>query len=75
VPEPISLCVLLWAKPGCDQLLFDYEDRILDLIAEHGGEVLARVRSVEEGPTEVQILRFASELALAEFQHDEPRGP
>lgn len=33
----------------------------------------SRVRALEAGPTEVHILEFASEQALAEFQNDPAR--
>ncbi len=35
-------CVLLWARPGMEAALSSYEDKVLRLVAEHGGRVLER---------------------------------
>ena len=60
-----TLCVLLWARPGADEALIAYEDRVLSLLAEHGGRVLQRARSSGAGgqPLEVQLLEFPSAAA------------
>ena len=34
-----TLCVLLWARPGADDALTAYEDRVLALVSEHGGRI------------------------------------
>jgi len=78
VPEnPVSLCVLLWAKPGKESALCAYEDQVLVLLAEHGGHVLQRGSVVADGddgrPAEVQFLEFPSEAALAAYMNDSRR--
>lgn len=71
----VTLCVLLWARPGHDVDLIVYEDRVLQLLPDHGGEVLQRARTGggPDEPLEVQVLRFPSEAALDAFMHDERR--
>jgi hypothetical protein len=34
---PVVNCVLLWATPGMEGALSAYEDKVLRLVAEHGG--------------------------------------
>ena len=36
--DPILLCCLLWAHEGKAEALHAYENRVLQLIQEHGGE-------------------------------------
>ncbi len=69
----VTLCVILWAVPGREEELVAYEDRVLRLLADHGGLLLTRARALEDGPTEVQVLEFASEQALSEFMSDPQR--
>ena len=68
----MTLCVLLWAIDGRIQEMSDYEDRVLALIAEHGGRVANRLRNLaqDEGPTEIHVLEFPSERALNEYMSD-----
>ena len=80
MPEnPVSLCVLLWAKPGKESALTAYEDQVLALLAEHGGRVLQRGSVIAEGagdgarPAEVQFLEFPGETALAAYMNDTRR--
>jgi aminoglycoside 6'-N-acetyltransferase len=72
---PVDLCVLLWALPGAEQLLVDYEDAVLALLTEHDGQLVQRVRRSEpgDGPDEVQLIRFGSETAYAGFMADPER--
>src|ERR1700677_3001333 len=70
----VALCVILWAVPGREEELVAYEDWVLRLLADHGGLLLTRARALEDGPTEVQVLEFASEQALSEFMSDPQRG-
>jgi uncharacterized protein (DUF1330 family) len=75
----VNLCVLLWAHQGRDADLSAYEDKVLCLLGEHGGRVIQRARTVagkddDSEPTEVQLLRFASEDALNGFMHDDRRA-
>ena len=72
----VQLCVLLWPQPGADALLVAYEDKVLALVPDHGGRVLAhaRVRDRDEGaPSEVHVLEFPSEAALDAYMRDERR--
>lgn len=71
---PISLCVLLWAHPGQHDALVDYEDRVLALVPEHGGQLLQRARSDgrDPQPLEIQVLRFGSQTDLDGYL-DDPR--
>ncbi len=82
MPEnPVSLCVLLWAKPGKESALSSYEDRVLGLLADHGGRVLQRGSVLADGrdsghgelPAEVQFLEFPSEKALGDYMNDPRR--
>jgi uncharacterized protein (DUF1330 family) len=68
----ITICVLLSAVPGQESALHEYEDRVLELLAAHDARVVARLRALDERITEVQLLEFASESSLVEFQ-DDPR--
>ena len=75
-PGPVVLCVLLWATPGLEHDLNDYEDSVLGLLPAHGGRVVLRLRSAEgdaDGPCEVQVLEFGSDAHLAEFMEDPRR--
>ena len=71
----LSLCVLLWARPGAGAALIAYEDRVLELVPEHGGRVLQRVRSdgADEQPLEIQLLEFPATAALNAYMTDERR--
>jgi uncharacterized protein (DUF1330 family) len=71
----VALCVLLWARPGEEAELIAYEDEVLALLADHGAELLQRVRSDggDEQPLEVQILRFPSQEALDRYLADDRR--
>jgi len=56
-----TFCVLLWARPEHADAMAAYEDRVLTLLAEHGGTLVQRLRAHEpEGPHEVQTIAFAS---------------
>jgi len=79
--NPVSLCVLLWAKPGKESVLSAYEDQVLGLLADHGGRVLQRGSVIPDGresgqgeqPSEVQFLEFPSEAALDAYMKDSRR--
>jgi hypothetical protein len=74
MPEPIDLCVLLWAVPGRLDELIRYEDRVLALVADHSGKVVDRLRNLgEEGPSEVQVLHFPSQESLDSYMNDPRR--
>ena len=74
----VNLCVLLWAHEGRDAELSAYEDQVLGLLAEHDGHVIQRAKIVagngnSDEPTEVQLLRFASDAALDGYIRDARR--
>ena len=71
----LTLCVLLWARPGAADALAAYEDQVLDLIPQHGGQVLQRARGSGEAgqPLEIQFLEFPSAAALDEYMADDRR--
>ncbi len=73
----ITLCVRLWAAAGHQDELSAYEDGVLSLLVEHGGQVVARVRcpsgQTPDSPDEVQILDLPDEDALARFLADPRR--
>ncbi|HJX99988.1 MAG TPA: hypothetical protein VJ351_04160 [Streptosporangiaceae bacterium] len=74
----VNLCVLLWAHEGRDAELSAYEDQVLSLLAEHDGHVIQRAKTVagngtSDEPTEVQLLRFASDAALDGYMQDARR--
>lgn len=73
--QPLVLCVLLWAHEGRHDELSAYEDLVLPLVAEHGGEVLQRMKLVDPGlgPAEVQAIRFGSQKHLDHYMADERR--
>jgi uncharacterized protein (DUF1330 family) len=80
MPEtPVVNCVLLWARPGMEAALGAYEDKVLRLVAEHGGRVLQRGTVLpgsqcdDEPPTEVQFLEMPSAASLDAYVHDPRR--
>jgi len=79
VRETLVNCVLLWARPGMEAALSAYEDKVLRLVAEHGGRVLDRGTVLPgsqydgEPPTEVQFLEMPSEAALDAYVSDPRR--
>lgn len=68
----LTLCVLLWARPGADDALVAYEDQALALLPEHGGRVLQRARSsgADGQPLEIQLIEFPSAAALDAYMSD-----
>ncbi len=77
--DALTLCVLLWARPGCEAGLVEYEDKVLVLVAEHDGRVLQRARANATGeapdarPCEVQLIEFGSQAAFDGYLADERR--
>lgn len=71
----IVLCCLLWAKEGEAVGLSAYEDRVLKLVPNHGGEVIHRALSdgAENRPHEVQLYRFPNRAALDAYIADPER--
>jgi uncharacterized protein (DUF1330 family) len=72
----VTLCVLLWAHEGHEGALARYEDRVLELLGQHGASLLQRARTDGSGgaPLEVQILEFPSEATLSDYMADERRA-
>src|SRR5579859_6477960 len=74
----VNLCVLLWAHEGRDADLSAYEDQVLGMLADHDGQIIQRARTQggngsSDEPTEVQLLRFASQAALDGYMRDDRR--
>lgn len=71
----LVLCVTLWARPGQEQRLVEYEDAVLSLLADHGAHLVARVRALEPGkhPYETQIIELPDETALDAYMSDPRR--
>ncbi len=71
----LHLCVLLWPNAGTEQALVAYEDRVLELMGDHGARVLQRARTdgADGAPLEIQILEFPSQEALEGYMGDERR--
>jgi uncharacterized protein (DUF1330 family) len=72
---PVTLCVLLWARPGAADALVAYEDAVLPLVAAHGGRVRERVRTdgADDAPLEIHVLEFPSDGALDAYMTDPQR--
>jgi uncharacterized protein (DUF1330 family) len=72
---PLTLCVLLYAAPGAEALLVEYEDHVLPLLDAHGGRLLQRLRNAPaaDGPFEVHVIEFSSEAALQQYMDDPAR--
>ena len=71
----VTLCVLLWARPGAEDGLIAYEDTVLDLVPRHGGQVRQRARGsgADGQPLEIQLLEFPSAAALDAYMADDRR--
>lgn len=72
---PFTVCCLLWARPGLEDDLVAYEDRVLALLPDYGVVVLERVRSDRgpEHPLEVQLYRVPSQSLLDAYLADPRR--
>lgn len=73
--DPLTLCVLLWSRPGEEDGLSAYEDTVLKLLAEHSAVVASRVRRKDagDGPLEVQVIEFSDQAALDAYMSDPRR--
>ena len=69
------LCCLLWAHEGRAAALGRYEDRVLAILADHGGRVRQRAVGSGDGghPNEVQFIEFATGSGLESFLRDPRR--
>ncbi len=72
---PVHLCCLLRARPGLEEELTAYEDEVLALVPEHGGELLSRVvgDGADGHPHEVQVYRFPDQAAIDGYIADPRR--
>jgi uncharacterized protein (DUF1330 family) len=72
---PVTLLVQLWAVPGNEHLLVDYEDQVLRRLPAHAARVVQRVRTRDapDGPLEAHILEFPSDGALDAYMADPER--
>ncbi len=73
--DPRIWCCLLWAHEGRPAALGRYEDRVLAILADHGGHVRLRAIGAGEGghPHEVQLIEFATDEGLDGFLRDPRR--
>ena len=70
----LTLCVLLWAHPGQEDALTEYEDAVLALLPDHSARLLQRVRSLEPGHAdEVQLYEFPGQAELDAYLADPRR--
>ncbi|UYM06364.1 hypothetical protein [Solicola gregarius] len=74
--DEVQLCCLLWANDREAVGLTEYEDRVLALVPEHGGQVVQRALSDgrDGQPHEVQLFRFASQQMLDSYLADPRRA-
>jgi hypothetical protein len=71
----ITLGVLLWAQPGLEDALSDYEDEVLGLLDDHDGRVVSRLRLTDDGgPTELQVIEFGSSAGFDSYLADPRRA-
>lgn len=80
----VTLCIMVWARPGSEEDLLRYEDSVIGFLGDHGGSLHERwqalpadegapgVDSVEDPPFEIQVLDFPSQAAFKSFL-DDPR--
>lgn len=70
-----SMYVFLWAHPGREQALIDYEDAVLRLVPEHGGRVVHRAWTdgAKGEPLEIQLFEWASAAAMDGYMADPRR--
>jgi uncharacterized protein (DUF1330 family) len=77
VEGSVTIAFLGHADPGRADAASAYEDEVLPLLADHGGELLHRGRRVDGQdpslPLEVHLIRFPSRTAYDAFVADERR--
>ena len=77
----IYLTQLVYVQQGEEQAFREFEDVVLPLLANYGGELLLRLRPTAESvltasievPYELHFLRFESEEGLDRYGRDEAR--
>jgi hypothetical protein len=72
----ITLVCLLWSRPGEDDALIAYENSVLELLPDHDGVLLNRLRSDgQDGRAlEVQLFEFPSDAELDGYLGDPRRA-
>jgi hypothetical protein len=72
----ITLVCMLWSRPGQDDALIAYEDKVLELLGDHEGILLNRLRSDgQDGRAlEVQLFEFPSDAELDGYLGDPRRA-
>jgi len=72
----ITLSCLLWARPGQDDAVAAYEDKVLELLPDYDGVLVSRVRSdgADGHPTELQLFEFPSYAELDGYLGDARRS-
>lgn len=67
--SPVTLCCLLWARPGLVSEMNAYEDAVIARLADHGAELVQRAfgNGSAEHPHEVQLYSFPDQAALDGF--------
>ncbi|THV26980.1 DUF1330 domain-containing protein [Glycomyces paridis] len=73
--EAIELCCTLRARPGLEADMSAYEDKVLALVPEHGGELVARAVAdgADGNPHEVHVYRFPGQSAIDAYMADPRR--
>jgi hypothetical protein len=72
----LTLCCMLWARPGKDEALVAYEDKVLELLVDHNGTLVSRVRSdgADGHALEIQLFEFPSDVELDGYLGDPRRS-
>lgn len=73
--QSYSLCCQLWAVPGLEQELHDYEDTVLPFFDDHGIVLNERVigSGLDGNPVEVHVYTIPSKDALDAYVEDPRR--
>jgi len=71
----IELCCLIWATQGNAEGATEYEDEVLALLPDYGGEVVARAigPGLDDMPHETQFLRLPDQQSLDAYLGDPRR--
>jgi hypothetical protein len=70
--NPITLVLIARVPPAGVADFQAYEDAVLPLLADHGGTLQRRLRDAD-GSTELHIVQFPDETALANYRQDPRR--
>jgi hypothetical protein len=68
----ITLVLIVDVPPGAVAAFLEYEDRVLPLLARHGGLLERRLRG-GDGLTEVHVVSFPSQAAYDDYVGDPER--